>query len=133
MGGFNEDDDLIGRNVENEKKNFDLNDLFIHHEMNDENSDPEIDNDNSAVPPSSSSSFFAHDLPDGFAPLLSSSKMKLLYQNLTSDLLHSIHISSTIQLRPGRHEVPICKDASRPQLIFHVPKMGCKVSCNGLI
>ena len=68
------------------------------------------------------------DLPDGFAPLLSSSQMEILYEELTTDLLHATHVEGSIRLRHGRHEIPLDKDSSRPQLILDIGKEGCKVT-----
>lgn len=68
------------------------------------------------------------DLPDSFAPLLSSSQMEILYEELSTDLLHATQVEATIRLRHGRHEIPLDKDDSRPQLIIDVPQQGCKVS-----
>ena len=69
------------------------------------------------------------DLPDSFAPLLSSSQMEILTDNLTSDLLHAAHVEGSIRLQKGRHEIPLDIDSSRPQLILEVPNMsGCKVT-----
>uniref|UniRef100_A0A7S3VB24 Uncharacterized protein n=1 Tax=Chaetoceros debilis TaxID=122233 RepID=A0A7S3VB24_9STRA len=68
------------------------------------------------------------DLPDGFAPLLSSSQMELMYEELTADLLHASHVQGSIRIKHGRHEIPLDKDNSRPQLIFDIPKEGCKLT-----
>jgi hypothetical protein len=75
----------------------------------------------------------AQDLPDSFAPLLSSSQMEVLRHQLTADLLHAVHAQAGAKLRPGRHEIPLDKDASRPQLIFTVPPSGCKVSAAAVV
>lgn len=73
-----------------------------------------------------------HDLPDSFAPLLSSSQMEILTDELTCDLLHATHVEGSIRLHSGRHEIPLDKDSSRPQLILDVPPQkqagGCKVT-----
>lgn len=68
------------------------------------------------------------DLPDGFAPLLSSSQMELMYEELTADLLHASHVQGSIRIKHGRHEIPLDKDNSRPQLHFDIPKEGCKLT-----
>eukprot|EP00956_Cyclotella_meneghiniana_P005569 scaffold7169_cov76-Cyclotella_meneghiniana.AAC.1 len=68
---------------------------------------------------SSSSSTTANNthygLPDSFAPLLSSSEMQLLTHNLTADLLHACYVHATVQLREGRHIIPLNKNELRPQ------------------
>jgi hypothetical protein len=70
----------------------------------------------------------SHDLPDSFAPLLSSSQTEILYDLLTPDLIHGIHAEAGIRMREGRHEIPLDKDSSRPQLRFNVPKGGVRIS-----
>ena len=74
-----------------------------------------------------------HDLPDGFAPLLSSSQMEILYDELSTDLLHAVQAEASIRLRHGRHEIPLDKDNSRPQLILDIPKEGIKVTAMAAI
>jgi len=69
-----------------------------------------------------------HDLPDSFAPLLSSSQMEILYEELSTDLLHALQLEGCIRLRGGRHDVPLDKDSSRPQLVLDIPNEGCKVT-----
>jgi hypothetical protein len=69
-----------------------------------------------------------HDLPDSFAPLLSSSQTELLLHHLTADLIHGIHVEGGIRMQTGRHEIPLDKDSSRPQLVLQVPKGGCRIS-----
>lgn len=70
-----------------------------------------------------------HDLPDSFAPLLSSSQMELITDELTSDLLHATHMECSVRLRRGRHEIPLDKDPSRPQFVLDVPlSSGCKMT-----
>ncbi len=61
-----------------------------------------------------------HDLPDSFAPLLSSSQMEILTDDITCDLLHATHVRGSIRLKCGRHEIPLDIDSSRPQLILDV-------------
>lgn len=81
------------------------------------------------VPPQQPS-FFQHvdDLPDSFAPLLSSSHMEILNHHMTADLIHGIHVEAGIRMPAGRHEIPLDKDLSRPQFIMDVPKGGCRLS-----
>ncbi len=74
-----------------------------------------------------------HDLPDSFAPLLSSSQMEILYESLSTSLLHAATLNATVRLRPSRHEIPLDKDTSRPQLILDIPKEGCKVRVVGTV
>ena len=71
---------------------------------------------------------YSHDLPDSFAPLLSSSQTEILRHQLTADLIHAVHVKGGVRIREGRHEVPLDKDKSRPQLLLEVPKGGCKVA-----
>jgi hypothetical protein len=69
-----------------------------------------------------------YDLPDSFAPLLSSSQMEILYEELSTDLLHAMQVEGVLRLCCGRHNIPLDKDSSRPQLVLDVPKDGCKVT-----
>jgi hypothetical protein len=69
-----------------------------------------------------------YDLPDSFAPLLSSSQMEILYNELSTDLLHALQVEGIIRLRHGRHHIPLDKDSSRPQLLLDIPVCGCKVT-----
>jgi hypothetical protein len=74
------------------------------------------------------------DLPDSFAPLLSSSHMTILTQQLTPDLIHAVQLEGEIRLRCGRHEVPFDKDMSRPQFVLDVVENnGCRVSAVAMI
>ena len=70
----------------------------------------------------------SHNLPDSFAPLLSSSQMEILRHQMTADLIHAVHAKGGVRIREGRHEIPLDKDKSRPQLLLEVPKGGCKVA-----
>jgi hypothetical protein len=70
----------------------------------------------------------SHDLPDSFAPLLSSSQTEMLLHHLTADLIHGIHAEASVRMQAGRREIPLDKDPSRPQFIVDVPKDGCKLS-----
>ena len=80
-------------------------------------------------PPPETAFWNVQDLPDSFAPLLSSSHMELLSQQLTADLIHAVTAQAGVRLRPGRHEVPLDKDGSRPQLVLDVPAHnGCRLS-----
>ena len=74
-----------------------------------------------------------YDLPDSFAPLLSSSQTEVLLQQLTADLLHAVQAEASVRVREGRHEIPLNKDHSRPQLQLHSPKGGVKISAVALI
>ena len=78
---------------------------------------------------------FVHmqDLPDSFAPLLSSSHMEFLSQTLTADLIHAVQVEAGVRLRPGRHEIPLDKDRSRPQLLLDVPVTGCRLSAVAVV
>lgn len=73
------------------------------------------------------------DLPDSFAPLLSSSQVEVLTDKLTADLIHAVQCEGGVRMRPGRHEVPLDKDSSRPQLVLDVPKAGCRISAVALV
>jgi hypothetical protein len=81
------------------------------------------------------SSTILQDLPDSFAPLLSSSYMTMLTQQLTGDLIHAVQLEGEIRLRPGRHEVPLDKDTSRPQFVLDVSEQshGCRISAVAVI
>jgi len=68
------------------------------------------------------------DLPDSFAPLLSSSEMEFLFNQLTADLIHAVHLKGGVRLREGRHEIPLDRDQSRPQFIVVAPKGGCRIT-----
>lgn len=72
-------------------------------------------------------------LPDSFAPLLSSSHVELLHDQLTVDLVHAVHAKMEVRLREGSHEIPLDKDGSRPQLRFNVQEGGCRMSVSGSI
>ena len=65
-----------------------------------------------AVPPSM-------DLPDSFAPLLSSSHMEVLTHQLTADLVHALHWEANVRFTQGPHSIPI-NPKGRPQLTLHV-------------
>jgi len=69
------------------------------------------------------------DLPDSFAPLLSSSSVEFLRQQLTADLVHAVHAQAEVRLAPGIHEIPLDRDSSRPQLRLYV-KEGCRLSAS---
>ena len=68
------------------------------------------------------------DLPDSFAPLLSSSQTEMLLHHLTADLVHGVHAKATAQIQEGFHEIPLNKDSSRPQFNIEIGKGGCRVS-----
>ena len=78
--------------------------------------------------PAESPFLHSHDLPDSFAPLLSSSEMEILRHQLTADLIHAIHVKGNVRIQEGRHEIPLDKDKSRPQLLLVVPTGGCRVT-----
>ena len=75
-----------------------------------------------------------HGLPDSFAPLLSSSEMQLLTQNLTADLIHACYIHATVKLKEGRHSIPLNKNELRPQFWIDTnrdnQKKGCQISAS---
>lgn len=73
---------------------------------------------------------FPFDLPDSFAPLLSSSQTEMLLHHLTTDLVHGIHAKAIVQVQEGIHEIPLDKDPSRPQFNINIGKGGCRVSVN---
>jgi hypothetical protein len=60
------------------------------------------------------------DLPDSFAPLLSSSRVILDTTCITPDLIDRVHATASIKLRKGVHEIPLDMDVNRPQLRLHV-------------
>ena len=68
------------------------------------------------------------DLPDSFAPLLSSSQVEIIRNQLTADLIHAIKVQAKAKLNEGRHEIPLDKDNSRPQFLVEPPKGGCRVT-----
>jgi hypothetical protein len=70
----------------------------------------------------------AFDLPDSFAPLLSSSQTAMLLHHLTADLIHGVYADATLQIQQGKHEIPLDKDPTRPQFSVDVPKDGCRIS-----
>ena len=90
-------------------------------------SDDMDDLSNNTVPTESPFLHF-RDLPDSFAPLLSSSQVEVLLNQLTSDLIHAVQVKGRILLREGRHEVPLDKNNSRPQFVLSVPKGGCRMT-----
>jgi len=73
---------------------------------------------------------FPFDLPDSFAPLLSSSKTEMLLHHLTADLIHGAHAKAIAQIQEGVHEIPLDKDPSRPQFNIKIGKGGCRASIN---
>ena len=91
---------------------------------------PPLNTSSSEAAPSQFAWNNLHDcLPDSFAPLLSSSHAQILSQQLTADLIHAVTAEACIRMRPGRHEVPLDKDGSRPQLVLHVPVVdGCRIT-----
>ncbi|KAL3943409.1 MAG: hypothetical protein SGBAC_002534 [Bacillariaceae sp.] len=76
----------------------------------------------------SSTNKHSFDLPDSFAPLLSSSQTEVLLHHLTADLIHGIHVEARMQMKQGKHEIPLDKNPTRPQLIFDAQKEGCLFS-----
>ena len=60
----------------------------------------------------------SHDLPDSFAPLLSSSEMEVVTSGLTADLIHALSVQAQLRFREGRHVIPLDKDNRRPQFFF---------------
>ena len=70
----------------------------------------------------------AFDLPDSFVPLLSSSQTEMLLHHLTADLVHGIYAKASVNIQEGKHEIPLEKDSSRPQLNVDVPRGGCRIS-----
>ena len=69
------------------------------------------------------------DLPDSFAPLLSSSHTNIVTNSLTAELVHAVQTQAHVRLSRGKHEIPLDKDVSRPQLQLDVSHdNGCKVS-----
>lgn len=98
--------------------------------------DPDHDNDvDDDVPFVLRNNATMQDLPDSFAPLLSSSYMTMLTHQLTGDLIHAVQIEGEVRLRTGRHEVPLDKDTSRPQFVLDVSEhsSGCRISAVAVI
>lgn len=73
------------------------------------------------------------DLPDSFAPLLSSSQTEMLLHHLTADLIHGFHAEAGVKMQPGRHEIPLDMNQSRPQFVLNVPKEGCRLTATASI
>ena len=71
-----------------------------------------------------------YGLPDSFAPLLSSSEMQLLTHNLTADLLHACNVHATVQLREGRHVIPLNKNELRPQFYLDLTNSAATTAGN---
>ena len=94
----------------------------------------DIDNDDigsiidDGIPRKESPGQFSFDLPDSFAPLLSSSHTEMIYHQLTTDLVHGLHVKATAKIQNGCHILPLDKDDSRPQFYVDVREGGCKVS-----
>ena len=82
---------------------------------------------NDTAPPESPFLHF-RDLPDSFAPLLSSSQVEVLLNQLTTDLIHAVQVEGRVNIREGRHEIPLDKDNSRPQFVVEAPKGGCRLT-----
>ena len=85
---------------------------------------------------SSSTTFrpsFTSDLPDSFAPLLSSSHVQMgRHHNVTPNLLHGWQGIVTARLKPGRHEVPLnSTDPTRPQFTMAVPQQAQTTTMGG--
>ena len=74
-----------------------------------------------------------YDLPDSFAPLLSSSQTEMLLDHLTADLIHGVVADASLSLRSGKHEIPLDKSGSRPQFQIHVPIGGCKLTASAAV
>mmetsp|Transcript_36708 Transcript_36708/g.88723 ORF Transcript_36708/g.88723 Transcript_36708/m.88723 type:complete len:2250 (+) Transcript_36708:90-6839(+) len=74
-----------------------------------------------------------YDLPDSFAPLLSSSQTEMLLDHLTADLIHGVVVDASLSLRSGKHEIPLDKSGSRPQFQIHVPMGGCKLTASAAV
>lgn len=81
--------------------------------------------DDEDVTPGATGSF---DLPDSFAPLLSSSQTEMLLDHLTADLIHGVRAEASVKMQPGRHEIPLDKDPTRPQFTVDIPPQGIKLS-----
>lgn len=71
-----------------------------------------------------------HNLPDSFAPLLSSSEMEVVTTAITADLIHAVQIQAQVRLRQGRHIIPLDKDERRPQFWFD-SKDGNDITAHG--
>lgn len=110
-----------------EKMGFDLDQPVLEDEMMMEDEPSTHTADNNAPPT------FSTDLPDSFAPLLSSSRVEVETNDLPADLIHAVQLKAEVRLRPGRHEIPLNKDPSRPQFILNVPAGGCRLSAVGAV
>jgi len=65
---------------------------------------------------STNENFFNANLPDSFAPLLSSSDMEIIQTDITADLLHAFEFEASASFKKGKHIIPLNKDSTRPQL-----------------
>lgn len=74
---------------------------------------------------------FSDLLPDSFAPLLSSSHMEILWNQLTPELVHALSFDASIQLRNGPHTIPLNKSLSRPQLVLGSNKASSRIYLSG--
>eukprot|EP00980_Cylindrotheca_fusiformis_P014089 scaffold3702_cov126-Cylindrotheca_fusiformis.AAC.1 len=91
-------------------------------------------NTTSNVPlPAEKPSKRSFDLPDSFAPLLSSSQTEMLLHHLTADLIHGVHAEARVKMQPGKHEIPLDKNPNRPQFVLNVPKDGCRISVDAAL
>jgi hypothetical protein len=87
----------------------------------------------SAPHPSEKTSKRNFDLPDSFAPLLSSSQTEMLLHHLTADLIHGVHAEARVKMQEGKHEIPLDKNPDRPQFVLNVPKGSCRLSAMATI
>lgn len=75
----------------------------------------------------------ARDLPDSFAPLLSSSHMEVETQHVPADLIHTVDFDASVRLRTGLHEIPLNKNKTRPQFRLVVPDAGCRIAASARV
>ena len=62
------------------------------------------------------------NLPDSFAPLLSSSTMEIVQNDISTDLMHAFELKGDATFKKGKHVIPLNKDASRPQFTLDLEK-----------
>jgi hypothetical protein len=94
---------------------------------------PILHHDDEPLAQEQPATFTISDLPDSFAPLLSSSHVETNTSQLTADLIHAVKFEAHVRMGAGRHEIPLDKDRSRPQLVMDVPKQGIKISAVGMV
>ena len=81
---------------------------------------------------SQSENYFNANLPDSFAPLLSSSAMEIIKTDVTPDLLHALEFKASATFKKGKHIIPLNKDPTRPQLTLDLEENHNKIHASNL-